>query len=239
MKKQYVCLVCGYNMIGNAPHSCPFCGCNSSNFITATECSKKYSIVSTYITGSVMQLKSDPKLGLEHAAYAIKTSKGEVWIDCPSCYESLEDFPQAICFTHHHFMGACNIYQENCDCEIYLHKNELSLPLAKQFSPYVTRQVDSDFWAYCNVNAMLLQGHTPGYTAYFCDDVCFACDITLLENNGDDSLNTYSSDYREVVPAVKHLIAECDQRKIKLVCCYNEVFSYKEWKSRVTKLLDV
>ncbi len=237
MQKQYVCMVCGYNMIGDAPHSCPFCGCNSSHFITACECTEKFGIEEIHVTDTVMQLKSTPKLGFEHAAYAIETVKGDIWIDCPSCFERLIETPHAICFTHHHFMGACNLYQESCHCEIYIHENELTFPLAQQYIPFITNKITSDFWAYCNIQGVMIAGHTSGYTAFFCDEVCFACDIALLDNNGEDSLNTYSSGYKEVAAAVKQLIAECEHRKIKTVCCYNDVFSYNEWHSRVSKLL--
>ena len=237
MAKQYVCKVCGYNMIGDAPHTCPFCGCNSSNFITAEECSKNFSITEKYVSNSVMQLKSSPKLGMEHAAYAIKTQKGQVWIDCPSCFEALAVKPVAICFTHHHFMGACNLYQKDSGCEIYIHITELDFSIAKQFIPFVTRQVRGDFWAYCEIDALHIAGHTPGYTAYFFKDICFACDITLLSEDEPDALNTYASPKEEVIPAVKQLIKECDKRKIKIICCYNDIYPYPEWKSRVQKLL--
>lgn len=32
--KQYVCLVCGFNMIGFHPDNCPFCGAAQRHFIS-------------------------------------------------------------------------------------------------------------------------------------------------------------------------------------------------------------
>ena len=33
-KEQYVCLVCGFNMVGYYPDKCPFCGVSKEEFIT-------------------------------------------------------------------------------------------------------------------------------------------------------------------------------------------------------------
>ncbi|MEJ2251502.1 MAG: MBL fold metallo-hydrolase [Candidatus Lokiarchaeota archaeon] len=44
-KEQYVCEVCGFNIIGYYPSRCPFCGASNENFITAKECSEKYIVI--------------------------------------------------------------------------------------------------------------------------------------------------------------------------------------------------
>jgi rubrerythrin len=41
-REQYVCPVCGFNMIGFHPDHCPFCGAAKKHFITAEECSARY-----------------------------------------------------------------------------------------------------------------------------------------------------------------------------------------------------
>ena len=67
--EQYVCLVCGFNMIGFHPDHCPFCGAAKKHFITADECSARYQVVGTPVNEKVTRLNSHPPLGLEHAAY--------------------------------------------------------------------------------------------------------------------------------------------------------------------------
>ncbi|UDQ97508.1 MBL fold metallo-hydrolase [Lentisphaerota bacterium WC36G] len=238
MVNQYVCKVCGYNIIGSIPHKCPFCGCNRSHFITATECSDLYCLTEKRISKKILMLKTKPKLGLSHAAYAVETLNGEVWVDCPACFENNTRMPKAICFTHHHFMGACNLYQRESCCEVYIQEEELQFSIAKPFLPTITHVMTGNFWAYCELQALRIAGHTPGFTVFFLDDVCFCCDIVLLDNKKGDSLNTFSSSKEEVVEAVKHLIFECDNRGVNLICAYNSTFDYHEWRERTQRLLD-
>ncbi|RPJ04849.1 MAG: MBL fold metallo-hydrolase, partial [Deltaproteobacteria bacterium] len=75
-REQYVCLVCGFNMIGFHPDRCPFCGAAKEHFITAEDCSARYTVVATPVSEKVTRLNSHPPLGIEHAAYHIETSGG-------------------------------------------------------------------------------------------------------------------------------------------------------------------
>ena len=86
--EQYVCRICGYNLIGYFPDKCPFCGASNDNFVTAEFCSEKYMIVEEKITNRVSSLKASPKLGLEHYAYCILTEKQRIWIDCPAIFQN-------------------------------------------------------------------------------------------------------------------------------------------------------
>ena len=71
MNEQYVCLTCGYNMVGYHPDFCPFCGAAQKKFITADDCSSRFDVVATPVTTEVTKLNSVPPLGLEHSAYQI------------------------------------------------------------------------------------------------------------------------------------------------------------------------
>jgi hydroxyacylglutathione hydrolase len=75
-REQYVCLVCGFNIIGFHPDRCPFCGAGKERFITVEECSARYKVVATPVSEKVMRLNSHPPLGIEHAAYRIETRTG-------------------------------------------------------------------------------------------------------------------------------------------------------------------
>ena len=72
-KNQYVCLVCGFNMIGYYPEHCPFSGAARSNFITSEECSVRFKVEGTVVNSKVTCFRSVPALGLEHAAYRVET----------------------------------------------------------------------------------------------------------------------------------------------------------------------
>ncbi|MEE9605187.1 MAG: MBL fold metallo-hydrolase, partial [Candidatus Scalindua sp.] len=40
-KEQYVCTVCGFNMVGYYPDECPFCGALREKLITSEECAAR------------------------------------------------------------------------------------------------------------------------------------------------------------------------------------------------------
>jgi len=109
---QWVCTTCGYNMIGDAPDACPFCGASRDKFLSWDDAETTYRVTATPINDRVSQLVSVPRLGLEHAAYRIKTEHEAVWIDCPSAFNRTLEPVQRIFFTHPHFMGASNQYRE-------------------------------------------------------------------------------------------------------------------------------
>ena len=73
MKAQWVCRVCGYNMIGKRPDVCPFCGEPHSVFLTWQEAEAAYRVTATRVNDHVTRLMSVPRLGLEHAAYRVET----------------------------------------------------------------------------------------------------------------------------------------------------------------------
>ncbi|TCV71169.1 hypothetical protein EDE11_1631, partial [Methylomonas methanica] len=104
--QQWVCLQCGYNMIGEMPDLCPFCGARHDQFMAWDAAEKTYHVTTRAVTDAVSQLLSVPKLGLEHAAYRIETGDSAVWIDSPSAFNRNLAPVQSILFTHHHFLGA-------------------------------------------------------------------------------------------------------------------------------------
>src|SRR5690554_6156420 len=104
--RQWVCTACGYNMIGEAPDACPFCGAWHDKFVTWEEGEAVYRVTAKPVTDQVTQLLSVPRLGLEHAAYRIETASGVVWIDSPSAFNRDLDPVTDIYFTHKDFLGA-------------------------------------------------------------------------------------------------------------------------------------
>jgi hydroxyacylglutathione hydrolase len=43
--EQYVCKVCGYNMLGKCPGHCPFCGADRRQFLSAEAATAQYEVV--------------------------------------------------------------------------------------------------------------------------------------------------------------------------------------------------
>ena len=73
---QWVCKVCGYNMLGSRPDVCPFCGARHDRFVAWEEGERLYRVTPSPVTGQVTRLTSVPRLGLEHAAYRRRNRLG-------------------------------------------------------------------------------------------------------------------------------------------------------------------
>src|SRR5690349_469291 len=117
-REQYVCLVCGFNLIGFQPDACPFCSAAKEHFINAEECSARYKVVATPVDEKVTRLNTYPSLGIEHSAYRIETGRDACWIDSPSFFDASLQRAGTIFFTHHHFLGASNLYREHFTAEV-------------------------------------------------------------------------------------------------------------------------
>ena len=139
---QWVCKTCGYNMIGEQPDLCPFCA-HHDLFIDWEQAEKTYRVTSHRVNDSVTQLISEPKLGLEHAAYRIETAKGAVWIDCSSAFNRTLEPTRTILFTHPHFMGTSNQYRELWDAKVYQYALDADQPLSNLFP--VNERFNNDF----------------------------------------------------------------------------------------------
>lgn len=225
--EQYVCKVCGFNMIGYHPDHCPFCGAPSDNFITAKECSQSYEVVSTKVNNKVERLNSFPSLGLEHAAYSIEIDGKRIWIDCPSTFRADLERMDKILFTHHHFLGASNLYREYYTAFVWIHMRDSKHNIAKNH-PF-----DNKFENNFNINGIEsfhINGHTPGFTFYIFEDILFVCDY-LIPRKDSFIFNPYGPAIatRE---ASENLKAILEKRKLSIVCGYNYVLNFPYWKEK-------
>jgi len=232
MGKQYVCVVCGYNMIGKVSDECPFCHADKSEFLTAEECSDTHFVVENPVNSKISRVSTTPKLGLEHAAYRITTADKVVMIDCPCCYDDSLAAVDIITFTHSHFVGAANMYQEKFGAELWMHQADTTHPILADIA------FDNTFTAnftLSGVEAFHLGGHTPGYTVYFFEDVLFVCDMVWIKD-GVMTFNPYSDmgAIREAAVKLKGLVAE---RNIVEVCGWNSVLEYSRWLPMFEALL--
>lgn len=222
--KQWVCTTCGYNMIGDPPDVCPFCGAHHDKFLSWEDAEKTYRVTATQIDDSVIQLVSVPKLGLEHAAYRIETENEAVWIDCPSAFNRTLEPVRKIFFTHPHFMGASNQYRELWNAKVYLHALDAENPLIKEFP--VDERFNNDF-TIDGVAAYHIGGHTPGYTLYIYQDVLFICDYAFPPGP-KMRLNPFGPK-TETLHRAERILTIINSCSLKTVCGYNYVCGFKDW----------
>jgi len=226
-KEQYVCLVCGFNMIGFHPERCPFCGASARHFITAAECSSRFKVVSTPVNGKVTRLNSLPALGIEHAAYRIETGRGACWIDCPSCYDASLEQTDAIFFTHHHFLGASNLYREHFKAQVRIHQRDSVHAICRPFTFDATFE---DSFVHQGIEAFPIDGHTPGFTLYIFEDVLLICDYVFL-GEGVMKFNPFGPADRTIAGG-ERIGKILDGRTLSFACGYDYVIDYAEWKDR-------
>ncbi len=229
---QWICTVCGYNMIGKMAEVCPFCGANSRHFVTGVEGEMTYKVTPTRVNDYVTQLLSVPRLGYEHAAYCVETDSGKVWVDCPSVLNRALSPAQAIYFTHHHFMGACNQYQEIWGTKVHLHALDASLPLARQFT--VDESFEGGFEAH-GLRAHHIDGHTPGFTFYIYKSVLFVCDY-VFPSGQQMRLNPYGPREKTLAGARK-LLDIVAKKPLQHVCGWNYVTDFDGWHKELDRLV--
>ncbi|MGY6274299.1 rubredoxin-like domain-containing protein [Methylomonas sp. MgM2] len=230
--RQWVCLQCGYNMIGDMPDVCPFCGAKHDRFMAWDEAEKTFRVTPTPVNSYTTQLLSVPKLGLEHAAYRVETAAGAVWIDAPSAFNRDLTPVDAILFTHRHFLGACNQYRRIWDAEVWLHELDAKHRLVALFD--IDRRFSEDFSAY-NIEAHHVGGHTPGFTFYIYRDTLFICDYIFLEA-GEMCFNPYGP-ADETYQQAKQIYGIVEDRELETVCGYNYVASFADWMPLFERLV--
>lgn len=226
-REQYVCLVCGFNMVGFHPDRCPFCGAAKKHFITAEECSARYQVVATPVSGMVTRLNSYPPLGIEHAAYRIETGGAALWIDCPSSFDRSLQRAEAILFTHHHFLGASNLYRELFAAEVHIRREDSSHEICRPFTFDVL--FDANFVRH-GLEAFHIDGHTPGFTFYIFEDLLFTCDYVFLYGDGM-KYNPFGH-AGKTIEGGRRLCEILEGRRLSTVCGYNYVIGYDDWQRR-------
>jgi len=230
--EQWVCLQCGYNMIGEMPDICPFCGARHDRFMAWDQAEKTYRVTSHAVNNVVSQLLSAPKLGLEHAAYRVETGQGAVWIDSPSAFNRDLAPVDAILFTHHHFMGASNQYRRIWNAEVRLHELDAKHRLSALFD--IDRRFSDDFVAY-GIEAYHTGGHTPGFTFYIYKDTLFICDYVFL-TGADMRFNPYGPE-QETIKRAQRIHEVVKARPLKTVCGYNYVADFADWLDGFERLI--
>lgn len=225
--EQYVCLVCGFNMIGFHPDHCPFCGAANKHFITAEECSARYKVMATPVSEKVTRLNSHPPLGIEHAAYRIETGSGVFWIDCPSSFDRSLDRTDTILFTHHHFLGASNLYRELFAADVLIHREDSVHEICRPFT--FDAVFDENFVSH-GIEAFHVDGHTPGFTFYIFEDLLFICDYVFLDGDGM-KYNPFGPKGR-TIEGGNRLREILEGRQLSTACGYNYVIDFDDWQQR-------
>jgi hypothetical protein len=230
-KQQYVCLVCGFNMVNSHPQRCPFCGAEKEHFITADVCSARYKIVATPVNNKVTRLNSRPALGYEHAAFQIETGRGLCWIDCPSCFDPSVDPVETILFTHHHFLGASNLYRQEFGAGVHIHAGDALNELCRFFT---FDAVFTESFTHQGIEAFPVDGHTPGFTLYLFEDMLFICDYVFL-SDARMKFNPYGPADLTLIGG-RRIEEILNGRKLATVCGYNYVVDYATWWQKFSDL---
>ncbi len=233
MSEQYVCTVCGFNMVGHYPSHCPFCGAPRDKYITAEECSRLYSVEGRKITSRVTQLLSVPRLGYEHAAYRLEADNKIFWIDCPSCFDQSLEPVDTIAFTHHHFLGASNLYRSHFNAGVQINESDSNNKLASRFT--FDRTLTGNF-SDSGLEAFHINGHTQGFTVYVFDGALFICDYVFVKP-GDMKFNPYGPQLQTRKNAAR-ITEIAQQKEIKVVCGYNYVEEYPTWQRKFARLIE-
>lgn len=230
--KQWVCKVCGYNMIGECPDRCPFCGAQREQIDTMAAIGRRYRVIETPVNETVSQLRSAPKLGLEHAAYRIEADGGAVWVDSPAVYTETLEPVQAILFTHKDFIGAANLYKDKWGAEVWLHEADAELSEVGRHS--IDHPFSGNFSKF-GVEAIHIGGHSPGFTIYIWQDVLFVCDYAYPPGAGM-KLNPHGR-RDETREGAGRLAAAVASRSLKTVCGYNYAVGFEAWRNAFLRLI--
>ena len=231
---QTVCTSCGYNMIGEQPGTCPFCGGAPVNFLSGDACAIAHQVTAFPVSANVTRFNSVPRLGIEHAAYRVNTGEAAFMIDCPSAFN--RDLPRSdvIAFTHKDFLGAANQYRDRFDAEVWIHVDEAGHPLARPF-PF-DRRFTTDFEER-GLAPKVIGGHSDGFTVYLAADSLFPCDL-VFDVGTRTRFNPYGNGAKASREAAVGLCKWLEGRVIENVCAWNYVTDYAGWKSRLDALVE-
>jgi glyoxylase-like metal-dependent hydrolase (beta-lactamase superfamily II) len=219
-------------MIDHYPDYCPFCGAPKSRFLSMEKIMEEYHVKEVKITKRVTQLRSTPPLGYEHAAYRLLTDDKELWIDCPSAFDPKVKPPDTISFTHHHFLGASNLFREIGGAEIRIHEKDSHHSIIKRYI------FDSTFAGNFNshgIEAFHINGHTPGFTFYIFDNILFICDYVFSSKNVL-KYNPFGNADLTRKGGIK-IFNTIEERDIKIVCAYNYSMPFVSWIPQFQELI--
>lgn len=183
-----------------------------------------YHVIETPITKNVSRLNSSPKLGLEHAAYRIKSDDRTFWIDCPSCFDTTLAPMDDILFTHFHFLGASNQYREYFSSKVCIHQADSRFEICRGFPFDHTFQHSFEE---NGIEAHHIDGHTPGFVCYFFEDVFLMCDYVFYGKKGM-RFNPFGP-VSETINGGFHIKELLDGRDISKVCAVDYVMDFNDW----------
>ena len=83
-----------------------------------------------------------------------------------------------IMFTHHHFLGASNLYRQLFSSQVYIHKLDSTHRICQAFT--FDKTFENNFTE-GDIEAFHIDGHTPGFTFYIFEDVLLICDYVFFK----------------------------------------------------------
>ncbi|MBD3195724.1 MAG: hypothetical protein GF317_11750 [Candidatus Lokiarchaeota archaeon] len=137
-----------------------------------------------------------------------------------------------ILFTHHHFIGAANLYRNKYDTRLFINEKDSENSISNK---YTFDKLLTNGFMVDNIEGFHINGHTRGFTFYIYKEHLFVCDYVFLEEMGM-RFNPYGpfNSTREGALRLKKII---DGKTIDKVCGYDYVINYEEWKDGFNELL--
>jgi hypothetical protein len=106
------------------------------------------------------------------------TLEDPTWIDCPSSFDDCLKPMDIILFTHHHFLGASNLYRGYFSSPTCIHKLDSVHDICQAFT---FDETFPDNFTEDGIEAFHIDGHTPRFTFYIFEDALFVCDYVFLK----------------------------------------------------------
>ena len=139
---------------------------------------------------------------------------------------------EVITFTHHHFLGASNLYRDAFPARVRIHTLDSRPDICK---PFMFDDLFEENFSLAGIEAFHINGHTPGFTFYLFEHVLFCCDYVFLKGSGM-GLNPFGPE-KETVEGLLSMMELIKGRRIVTVCGYNYVIDFDDWNGRVDNLL--
>ncbi|HSC38652.1 MAG TPA: hypothetical protein VLD19_12295 [Chitinophagaceae bacterium] len=171
-----ICITCGTQFTPGLPLPalCPVCeddrqyiGAGGQQWTSLPALSDKYSVLFKKINEHLYELTMTPAFAIGQRAFLILSPHGNILWDCiPLINEPVAEFIKskgglkAIVFSHPHYYSTMNVWAEQFDCPVYIHRDDEHW--IKNWGPHVQLWAgpERDFWD--GIKAVHVGGHFPG-----------------------------------------------------------------------------
>ena len=170
------CCTCGtqYKAALSSPEFCPVCNDDrqyltedGQSWTNSAEILANHQVLITELRPTLFSLQVTPLFALGNRALLTLSPGGNILWDCiPLINEPVAEFIKskgglkAIVFSHPHYYSTMNVWAEQFDCPVYIHRDDEHW--IKNWGPHVQLWAgpERDFWD--GIKAVHVGGHFPG-----------------------------------------------------------------------------